>query len=149
MSRKQAAQEHVEFSHLMFFHVSGEPTQLRRVVRLPPPGGERRRPRHGERGLRASHRQHAAHPGEETLETIHLPVDQLRPVRRAGGQGRLTLLLSSFTTSEHVGVIKCFITTRCISIFHQDPERTRQVYQACLDLIPHKKVSFYKTISVS
>ena len=23
----------------------------------------------------------------------------------------------------------------------QDPERTRQVYLACLDLIPHKKVS--------
>lgn len=23
----------------------------------------------------------------------------------------------------------------------QEPERTRQVYQACLDLVPHKKVS--------
>lgn len=25
---------------------------------------------------------------------------------------------------------------------YQDPERTRQVYQACLDLIPHKKVTW-------
>lgn len=24
----------------------------------------------------------------------------------------------------------------------QDPERTQQVYQACLDLIPHKKVTW-------
>lgn len=71
----------------------GEPTQLRRLVRLPSPGGERRRPRHGERCLRARHRQHPSHSGEETLETIHLPVDQLRSVRRAGSQGPASAVL--------------------------------------------------------
>ncbi|KAK2811019.1 hypothetical protein Q5P01_000291, partial [Channa striata] len=48
---------------------------------------------------------------EETLETIHLPVDQL-------------------TLYEELEV--------------KDSERTRQVYQACLELIPHKKFTFAK-----
>lgn len=31
---------------------------------------------------------------------------------------------------------------------HQDCERTRQVYQACLDLIPHKKVIYTSSLQV-
>lgn len=67
--------------------IPGKSTQLRRLVRLPPSGGERRRRRYGERCLWKSHRQHPTHPGEETLEAIHLPVDQLRSVWGARGQG--------------------------------------------------------------
>lgn len=29
-----------------------------------------------------------------------------------------------------------------VNIFYQDAERTGQVYQACLELIPHKKVQY-------
>ena len=28
--------------------------------------------------------------------------------------------------------------------FLQDPERTREVYKACLDVVPHKKFTFAK-----
>lgn len=65
----------------------GKSTQLWCLVRLPSSGGEWCRPWHGQRRLWASHRQHPTHSGEETLETIHLPVDQLCSVWRAGSQG--------------------------------------------------------------
>lgn len=67
---------------------AGKPTQLWRLVWLSSSGGEWCWLRHGQRGLWESHRQHPPHPGEATLETIYLPVDQLRAVRRAGGQGQ-------------------------------------------------------------
>lgn len=85
--------------HFHYLFLSGKPTQLRRLVWLPSFGGEWCRPRHSKRGLWESHRQHAPHPGEETLETIHLPVDQLRSVRRAGGQGQFTYFSSSSSTT--------------------------------------------------
>lgn len=57
------------------------------MVRLLALGRKRRRGRDGAGSLRASHRQRAACAGEEALEAVHLPVDQLRPLRGAGGEG--------------------------------------------------------------
>ena len=57
------------------------------MVRLLALGGKRRRGRDGAGSLRASHCQCAARAGEEALEALHLPMDQLCPLRGAGGEG--------------------------------------------------------------
>mmetsp|Transcript_40830 Transcript_40830/g.100840 ORF Transcript_40830/g.100840 Transcript_40830/m.100840 type:complete len:479 (+) Transcript_40830:562-1998(+) len=64
-----------------------EPRQLRRVVRLRAAGGEQRGRGQGARRVRARHRQRAPRQREALLAPLHLPVDQLRAVRGAGGAG--------------------------------------------------------------
>ena len=62
--------------------------QLRRVVRLREIGGVQRRRGEDAGGVRARHRVRASGEREEVLAAVHLPVDQLRAVRGAGGAGR-------------------------------------------------------------
>ena len=79
---------------LKCFVCLGESPQLRCLVWLPASGGKRCRPRHCSGRVWASHCQHPTNPGEASLAPLHLSVDQLRPLRGVGGQGKAVHLSS-------------------------------------------------------